>query len=91
MPDRIARKYIVRGTVQGVGFRYFVHRAARELGVQGTVRNLDDGSVEVIATGTAKQLADLAGRLHTGPASSTVRGVTEQEAPLRDYGGFQIA
>ena len=42
-----ARRWIVRGRVQGVGFRYFAQRAAAELGLTGYVRNLDDGRVEV--------------------------------------------
>ena len=84
------RRYIVRGSVQGVGYRYFAQRAASELKITGTVRNLDDGSVEVVAAGTADQLSQLAGRLRMGPSSASVRGVDEQEAPVQQFKSFQI-
>jgi len=81
---RLTRRYIVRGYVQGVGFRSFVQRRANELGVTGTVRNLDDGTVEVIASGTKRQLDALSGDLHLGPLFGEVRGVTETEwAPIK--------
>ncbi|MGD0580760.1 MAG: acylphosphatase [Bryobacteraceae bacterium] len=85
---RMSRRYIVRGQVQGVGFRNYAQRRAQELGVTGTVRNLDDGTVEVIANGTKRQLDALAGDLHLGPLFGEVRGVTESEcAPVhaRDF------
>jgi len=85
-----AKRYFVRGRVQGVGFRYFAQREAMELGVTGYTRNLDDGRVEVYAVGTPDQLADLAGRLWTGPRFSDVRGVEEQEAAVQQYGTFHI-
>jgi acylphosphatase len=82
--------YRVRGRVQGVGFRYFVEHAANALGVRGYVRNLDDDSVEVYASGTAAQLSELAGLLWKGPRWAEVRGVDESEAPVEDYSGFNI-
>ena len=87
---RLARRYLVRGRVQGVGFRDFVQRAAVELGVTGWVRNLDDGRVEAVAAGTAAQLAEFAGRLHRGPRFSDVRGVEESEHALLQSEGFSI-
>ena len=86
----IARRYYVRGRVQGVGFRYFVQRAAQELGLTGFVRNADDGGVEVYAVGPAQKFSELAGRLHKGPRFADVRGVDEQEAPMRTYDSFRI-
>ena len=86
----IARRYLIRGTVQGVGYRYFAQKAAVELNVTGTVRNLDDGSVEVIAVGTSDQLSRFAGRLRTGPRGSQVRGVDEREAAMQQYDSFTI-
>lgn len=85
-----ARRYLVRGLVQGVGYRYFVERVAYELGVTGYARNLDDGRVEVYAVGPPDRLSELAGFLWKGPRLSSVRGVEELEAPLEKYAGFHI-
>lgn len=86
----IARRYFIRGRVQGVGFRDFAQRAAAQLGVSGYARNLDDGRVEVYAVGKPEQLSELAGLLWTGPRFSSVRGVEEQEAAVQQYDTFQI-
>lgn len=85
-----AKLYRVRGRVQGVGFRYFVQRAAQELKLTGYVKNLDDGRVEVYAIGTDDRLSELARRLWKGPAYSDVRGVEEQDAPVHAAGAFRI-
>lgn len=86
----LARRYVVRGRVQGVGFRYFVNHAASSLGVRGWVKNCDDGSVEVLAMGNQEQLNDLAAYLHQGPRFSEVRSVEESEASLVQSSGFSI-
>ncbi len=85
-----ARRYFVRGRVQGVGYRYFVQRAASRLGVAGWVRNLDDGRVEVYAVGRDEQLSELAGFLRKGPTLADVRGVEEQEAAVEPHGSFSV-
>ncbi|HTX38113.1 MAG TPA: acylphosphatase [Bryobacteraceae bacterium] len=85
-----ARQWLIRGRVQGVGFRYFAQHEATALGLAGYTRNLDDGRVEVYATGPASRLDDLAGRLHQGPRWADVRGVEEREAPVEEYGSFEI-
>lgn len=82
--------YRVRGRVQGVGFRYFVERAAHQLNLTGWVRNRDDGDVEVYAAGSSAQLAELAAMLWKGPRWAEVRGVDESEAPLEQHAGFSI-
>jgi acylphosphatase len=87
---KISRRYLVRGRVQGVGFRYFVERAAGELKIDGYVRNLDDGRVEVYAIGPEEKLKDLAGLLWKGPRWSEVRGVEEIEVPMLEVSGFHI-
>ena len=87
---RIARRYLVRGRVQGVGYRYFVERAAHELGLAGYAKNLDDGRVEVYVTGPAGPISELSGYLSKGPRWADVRGVDEQEAPVIKYIGFHI-
>jgi acylphosphatase len=88
---RIARRWVVRGRVQGVGFRNFAQRAASGLGLTGYARNLDDGSVEVYAAGPADKLSDFAARVRQGPRWADVRGVEEQEAPVQQYGSFLIS
>ena len=88
--QKLAKLYRVRGRVQGVGFRYFVEHSAKTLEISGWVRNVDDGSVEVYASGTAAQLSDLAGLLWQGPRWAEVRGVEEMEAALEDYSGFSV-
>ena len=70
-----ARRYIVRGRVQGVGYRYFVEGLARDLGLSGYARNLEDGGVEVYAVGTNEALSELSGYLWKGPRMSEVRAV----------------
>ena len=87
---KVARLYRVRGRVQGVGFRYFVERAANELGLTGWVRNRDDGDVEVYATGDSDRVAQLAGMLWKGPRWAEVRGVDETEAPVEQHRSFLI-
>ena len=85
-----ARRYLICGRVQGVGFRYFVQRAAHELGVTGWARNLDDGGVEVHANGTPRQLDDLESRVRQGPPHSDVRSVEVQDAAVVVSTGFHI-
>ena len=67
----------IQGRVQGVGFRWFVHREARELELRGWVRNTEDGDVEVVATGTAEDLDELRQSLRKGPRGSRVDRVIE--------------
>ena len=86
----VARRFLVRGRVQGVGYRYFAQRAAHELGLTGFARNLDDGRVEVYAVGSQDKLSQLAGLLHRGPRWADVRGVEETEAAVQEYGSFRI-
>ena len=88
--SQAARRWLIRGLVQGVGFRYFAQRAAEELGLTGYARNLDDGRVEVYAIGPETKLSAFAGRLHHGPRWADVRGVDEQKAEPRDYRTFQV-
>jgi acylphosphatase len=77
-----ACRYLVRGRVQGVGFRWFVEREAHILGVAGWVRNNADGAVEVLAQGTRDQLSALLARLQQGPRAARVDRVDESEANL---------
>jgi acylphosphatase len=72
-------RFVITGRVQGVGFRWFVMKQARSLGLRGYVRNLGDGSVEVVADGEAPALDELAAALARGPAAADVRGVARSE------------
>ena len=74
------RRYVVRGRVQGVGFRFFVEREAHMLGIAGWVRNNADGTVEVLAMGTPEQLMGLRGRLRAGPRAARVDAVDVEPA-----------
>ena len=85
-----AYRYVVRGRVQGVGYRYFVLRQAGALGVSGFARNLSDGQVEVMAEGPEGALADLEERLREGPSFASVSGVEREEVAPRGDSGFHI-
>lgn len=86
-----ARRFVVRGRVQGVGFRWFVEREAHMLGIAGWVRNNSDGSVEVLAMGTRDQLLGLRSRLQQGPRASRVDDVEELESkPIEGLKSFRI-
>ena len=86
----IARRAVVTGRVQGVGFRFFAERAAREAGIKGWVRNASDGSVETIAEGEESAVARYLDRLRKGPLGSRVSGVEVSEIKPRNYGSFEI-
>ena len=66
------RRYVFRGRVQGVGFRWFARAAARRLGVTGWVRNLPSGEVEAEGQGSAEELEAFELELRRGPAGSLV-------------------
>jgi acylphosphatase len=89
--DIQARRFVVRGRVQGVGFRWFVEREAHILGIAGWVRNNTDGSVEILAQGTGDQLTELLSRLREGPRAARVDAVEESEArPIAGINSFRI-
>ena len=92
MPDRPAHalRAIVRGRVQGVGFRDYVETHARLLGLSGYVRNLSDGrSVEVVAEGPRHDLERLADYLRKGPTGSHIIAVeTDWRVPTGTHIGF---
>lgn len=79
---KIARKFIVRGRVQGVGFRFFAIRAAHRIGVVGSVSNLPDGTVQAIAEGTPDAVGEFRAELWRGPAYAQVTAVDETEVKV---------
>ena len=90
MEQQTARRFVVSGRVQGVGYRAFAQHAARGIGVTGWARNFADGNVEVHANGTESQLDDFEARLRQGPRWGEVRSVAVTEAAVSDTSGFQI-
>ncbi|MBY0494224.1 MAG: acylphosphatase [Cyanobacteria bacterium] len=88
---RIARRFIVSGRVQGVGFRYFALDAARREGVNGYVMNHDDGSVEAVAEGESEAIERFERALRRGPSRSRVEQVMVDEIePAFGNSGFNI-
>ena len=69
--------FLIKGRVQGVGFRWFVQREASELELRGWVRNTEDGDVEVVAAGHVEDLAELRESLRKGPRGSRVDNLIE--------------
>jgi len=83
---------VVRGDVQGVGFRYFVQRKAQQLGVRGWVRNNDDGSVELVAEGNRDDLEQLKRAVEEGPRMAHVERVdTQWSSATGNLHGFDLA
>ena len=83
---------VVRGDVQGVGFRYFVQRKAEQLGLSGWVRNNDDGTVEIVAEGERAALERLKGALDEGPRMAKVDRVDVQwSAATGNLQAFDLA
>ncbi len=86
----MARRAVVRGRVQGVGFRFFAERLARELGLVGWVRNLRDGSVETVAEGEDGAVERYITRLREGPASSRVDAVAVEDVAPQGFSHFEV-
>ena len=88
---RGARRFVVSGRVQGVGFRFFTQDIARREGLTGIVRNLADGRVEVVAEGDAESLTRLEAALRRGPSHARVADVEVDDLPTSGrYLGFAI-
>ena len=87
---RVARRFLVSGRVQGVGFRYFVFDAARREGLAGSVRNLDDGRVEAIAEGEAEAVTRFERAIRHGPSRARVEHVNVEDIDPLTTHGFTI-
>jgi acylphosphatase len=82
---------VVKGVVQGVGFRWFVLQLASRLALQGYVRNRFGGEVEIVAEGDRSLLEALIGEVKTGPRSAHVSGlVVEWQKPSREFSRFEV-
>jgi acylphosphatase len=81
---------IVSGKVQGVNYRQIAKERAIELGITGTVKNLRDGSVHIIATGTKEQLNELINWCRKGTVRAVVENLEVKELPLQSFERFSI-
>ena len=79
---KAAKKYIISGRVQAVGYRFFAERVGNELGLSGYVKNLWNGDVEVYAIGDETALEQLKQRLAEGPCAARVTHIEESDEPL---------
>ncbi|MFL6429800.1 MAG: acylphosphatase [Acidobacteriaceae bacterium] len=89
----MVRYYLVKGRVQGVGFRWFVHREAATLGLRGWVRNTESGHVEVVAMGEESELKRLQALLAEGSRGSRVDAIEQRDldpSEGKDLGAFEI-
>jgi acylphosphatase len=90
-PDPLTRRHVVvRGVVQGVGFRWFVKELADSMGLSGWVRNLEDGSVELEAEGSTAAMDEFERRLRTGNPSAKVEDMLLVPVAPLGAKGFQI-
>lgn len=91
MPTNTRKEYIIRGRVQLVMFRDFTRRAAHRLGIVGTVRNNEDGSVSVVGEGNRESLTAFSKELHKGPFLARVDSVVEKDTlPTGEFSEFKI-
>ncbi len=87
----VARRFLIRGGVQGVGYRFFAQRAAAKHQVVGYVRNETDGSVEVLAEGPASDMEAFKNELAAGPQWATVEQLEEIDLdPSGTYTSFRV-
>ncbi len=79
--DTISKHLIISGRVQGVGFRHFTYKTAKELGIKGWVKNLRDGTVETVFTGNPENVYNMKEKLKEGPPRARVQNIEEVELP----------
>lgn len=88
--SQICVKAMIKGMVQGVGFRFHTAHEGLKYGLTGYAKNLPDGSVEVLACGHEEKVGQLLQWLNTGPRSSRVDSVETEEVEWRHIDGFEI-
>lgn len=86
--QQVTKRLNITGRVQGVGFRFYMERKARELGVTGWVRNRRDGAVEAVVQGTTGAVESMIAWARRGPPSAIVAEVRVSDAS-GDYAGFE--
>ncbi len=88
---RIAKRIKVKGIVQGVGYRYFVYEKANQIGISGYVKNLADGSVEIVCQCDEDKMNKLLEHLKLGPVYSKVENIDIEEIDCNQlFDGFEI-
>lgn len=85
MSERIIRQVIVRGRVQGVGYRDWTRYVARERGIEGWVRNRQDGSVEAMFVGTPEAVAGMIMACRKGPSNAVVQSIDERDGTAEEF------
>lgn len=95
MSERVIRHVIIRGLVQGVGYREWTRYVARERGIEGWVRNRLDGSVEAVFSGSPQAVAGMIAACRKGPSNADVESVDDCDATpelldLRGGKGFAV-
>ncbi|MEO8448068.1 MAG: acylphosphatase [bacterium] len=84
-------KIIVKGLVQGVGYRYFCSKMAQEFNINGYAKNLADGSVEIEAVGSKSMMNEFISALKRGPVNSNVKLISVEDLPYEEkFTGFRI-
>lgn len=86
----ICKRWILSGKVQGVGLRYFIKSNAQKLRLEGYVKNLIDGRVEVVVQGEEENIEQFKKMILRGNGFSKVSKIEEEDLPLGDYGEFHI-
>ena len=86
----LARRYLLEGRVQGVGFRYFVFRVAQSFGVLGWVKNLKNGMVKIHAQGDKETLMLFEAEIRSGPPFAIVENIQEDDIQIEDFKDFFI-
>ncbi|OOG25588.1 acylphosphatase [Thioalkalivibrio denitrificans] len=89
--EQCTRRFLVSGLVQGVFFRASTRREAERLGLSGYAKNLRDGRVEVVASGSCDQVRELEAWLWKGPPAAQVDDVAVEDYPGPVAGGFRVA
>jgi acylphosphatase len=87
---KIARRFVVSGRVQGVGFRWFTQDTARREGAMGWVRNLPDGRVEAVVEGESEAVTRVERAIRSGPRGARVEKVDVDDEELGGYRNFTI-
>lgn len=83
-------KYIVKGEVQGVGYRFFVNLMANKIGILGSVQNLENGDVEVLAEGDLENLKVFEKYLKIGPSSASVEKIEKTQLEIQNFNRFKV-